>query len=133
MFVTQKNHIAASGVEQKTISWLFLVNVNSGIFEVILEEQSNEHINTKKMTRETPEVRSDKTKPREDRQNHRYHGSHRLQFYENSSKHPKKITLLFYINNVIFDTGWTLYCIRSYLNAQRCTEPPENLIFQVVT
>ena len=30
-----------------------------------------------KMTGETPEVRSDKRKPREDRQNHRYHGSHR--------------------------------------------------------
>ena len=63
----------------------------------------------------------------------REYAVHTLQFYENSSKHPKKITLLFYINNVIFDTGWTLYCIRSYLNAQRCTEPPENLIFQVVT
>ena len=37
----------------------------------------------------------------------------KLQFYENSSKHPKKVPLLFYINNVIFDTGWTLYCIRS--------------------
>ena len=29
------------------------------------------------MTGETPEVRSDKKKPREDRQNHRYHGFHR--------------------------------------------------------
>ena len=33
-----------------------------------------------KITGETPEIRSDKRKPREDRQNHishRYHGSHR--------------------------------------------------------
>ena len=30
-----------------------------------------------KMTGETPEVRSNKRKPREVRQNHRYHGFHR--------------------------------------------------------
>ena len=34
-----------------------------------------------KMTVETPEVRSDKWKPREDRQNHRYHRSYRYHGY----------------------------------------------------
>ena len=56
-----------------------------------------------------------------------------LQFYENSSKHPKKITLLFFIKNSFLNPGWPSYCIRRYLNTQRCTWPPENLIFQVVT
>ena len=57
----------------------------------------------------------------------------RLQFHENSSKHPKKITLLFFIKNIFLNPGWPSYCIRRYLNTQRCTWPPENLIFQVVT
>ena len=56
-----------------------------------------------------------------------------LQFHENSSKHPKKITLLFFIKNIFLNPGWPSYCIRRYLNTQRCTWPPENLIFQVVT
>ena len=56
-----------------------------------------------------------------------------LQFNENSSKHPKKITLLFFIKNIFLNPGWPSYCIRRYLNTQRCTWPPENLIFQVVT
>ena len=59
--------------------------------------------------------------------------SHMLQFHENSSKHPKKITLLFFIKNIFLNPGWPSYCIRRYLNTQRCTWPPENLIFQVVT
>ena len=57
----------------------------------------------------------------------------KLQFHENSSKHPKKITLLFFIKNIFLNPGWPSYCIRRYLNTQRCTWPPENLIFQVVT
>ena len=56
-----------------------------------------------------------------------------MQFHENSSKHPKKITLLFFIKNIFLNPGWPSYCIRRYLNTQRCTWPPENLIFQVVT
>ena len=40
--------IGALGVEQKTISWLFLVIVNSGQFQVNLEELSGVHINTNK-------------------------------------------------------------------------------------
>ena len=42
----------------------------------------------KKMTGETPEVRSNKRKPREDRQNHRYHGSHR--YLEKREKEREK-------------------------------------------
>ena len=40
-----------------------------------------------KMTGETPEVRSNKRKPREDTKNHRYLGSHR---YHGSHKERKK-------------------------------------------
>ena len=52
------------------------------------------------------------------------------QFHENSSNHPKKITSLFLIEICFLGTSWPSYHIRSYLNAQRCTWPPENVIFR---
>ena len=55
------------------------------------------------------------------------------QFHENSSNHPQKITSLFLIEIFFLGTSWPSYHIRSYLNAQRCTWPPENLNFQADT
>ena len=49
------------------------------------------------MTGETPEVRSDKRKPREDRQNHRYHRYNRYHGYHRYHKYHRKIVEKNYI------------------------------------
>ena len=54
-----------------------------------------------------------------------------LRFHENSSIHPKNFTSLFLVDNGILYSIWPSYYMKSYLNAQRCTWPPENLISQV--
>ena len=46
---------------------------------------------------------------------------------------PKKSPCCFSSKIFFLNPGWPSYCIRRYLNTQRCTWPPENLIFQVVT